>query len=252
MLKDFKIVKNETTPWACYKDPRSLLVYFVHSKCACLFYQELFLKLGWHICTVNDIDWEINRVFSYIRDPLVKHRIGIIEWFYFNNCVHLLEENANNNNFFKLLSEIGHIDHHSLSIYDHLGDKSQLVQWIPIDRPGIDHKQITVALLQQYSIVDPAIKEWFLKRPPVHVSTGFKKECSNRLMSLPTHPMITKSIEYDRCLYDNVIRPLRFEPDNFQLRVKELEKTGLDNLEAQAAADAEVESGEYLKWNTNN
>ena len=251
MLKNFKIVQNNTTPWLCYRDLSSPLVYFVHSKCACIFYKELFSKLRWEPCTVTDIDWGHNRVFSYIRNPLIKQRIGIIEWFYFNDLVHLLEENASNDNFFKLLSEIGYIDHHSLSIYDHLGDKSQLVHWIPIDQPSINHKQKTVELIEQYSTISSEIKEWFLKRLPVHVSTGFKKECCNRLIELPVHPMVTKSIDYDWCLYDSVTKPIGFEPANYQLRVKKLEETGLTNISAQEIADNEVASNEYLNWNNN-
>ena len=248
MLNNLKIVQNKTTPWTCYRDPLSPLIYFVHSKCACTFYKELFVKLGWEYCTVHDIDWERHRVFSYIRNPLVKQRIGIVEWFYANNCVSLLEENANNDNFLKLLSEIICIDHHSLSIYDHLGDKSQLIHWIPIDQPDIDHRQKTIELLEQYSTISTKIKEWFLKRQPVHVSTGFKKEYSNRLMNLPVHQMVVKSIDYDWCLYDKVTR-IGFVPDTYQIRIKQLEKTGLTNLQAQEIADKEVESGEYLDWN---
>ena len=79
----------------------------------------------------------------------------------------------------------------------------------------------------------------------VNVSTGFKKICNEKILNLPVHPLVIKSLEYDQCLYDKVVKPFGFEPGNFQIRVKELEATGLSNLAAQQVADAEVESGEY-------
>jgi hypothetical protein len=251
MLKDFEIVKNENTPWVCYKDPESSLVYFVHAKCACSFYQTLFCnRLNWKLCTVNDINWDVDLVFSYIRNPLVKQRIGIIEWFYFNNCEYLLEQNYEDDKFFKLLSEIGYIDHHSLSIYEHLGNKSRRVHWIPIDQPNVDHKQKTLDLIKQHSTIDSNLELWFLAQPPVHVSSGFKKSCNERLIKLPTHPMIIKSIEYDQTLYDSVTKPYGFEPDNFQDRVKQLLDLELSQCDAELIADQEVASGKYLNWIT--
>lgn len=251
MLKDYNIVKNKNTPWSCYADPKSNLIYFIHSKCACSFYKWVFRTLGWQICTVNDIDWDSSLIFSYIRDPIVKQRVGIIQWFYHNHCAHLLEQNFDNDKFFQLLSEIVYIDHHSMSIYEHLGDNSQKIKWIPIDQPGINHKQLTLDLIKQYSTITKELELQVLNANDINVSTGFKKMCNEKILNLPVHPLIIKSLEYDRCLYDQLVRPPGFEPTNFQIRVRELEATGLSNIESQKVADAEVESGEYLNWNKN-
>jgi hypothetical protein len=251
LLKEFNIVKNADTPWSCYADPKSNLIYFIHSKCACSFYKWIFRTLGWQTCTVNDIDWDSSLVFSYIRDPLVKQRIGIIEWFYYNHCEHLLEQNFDDDKFFQLLAEIVYIDHHSMSIYEHLGDKSQKIKWIPIDQPDINHKQLTLDLIKQYSTITEELELRVLDAAAMNVSTGFKKMCNEKILNLPVHPLIIKSLEYDQCLYDNIVKPSGFEPEYFQIRVKKLEATGLSNLDAQKVADAEVESGKYLKWNKN-
>ena len=248
MLKKFNLVDNKSTPWACFKDPRSKLVYFTHSKCACSFYKQLFLKLGWKEFTSVEIDWDDHVVFSHIRDPLNKHRIGIIEWFYFNNTTDVLKNNAENINFLTMLSQIAYLDHHSLSIHEHLGDNSSLVKWIPIDHGLIDHKQQTIEFIEQHSPIADDIKNWFITLGPKNVSTGFKKECYNKLMDLPATPLIIKSIEYDRCLYDVAIQTAAFEPTNYQLRIKQLENAGHTNIEAQRIADSEVKNGEYLKW----
>jgi hypothetical protein len=249
LSREFNLVKNKTTPWACFKDPESDLVYFIHSKCACSFYKQLFLKLGWRNFTSTEIDWNKHVVFSHIRDPLKKHRIGLIEWFYFNKKTDILENNSKNMNFFIMLSQIAYLDHHSLSIYEHLGTNSSLVHWIPIDHELINHKQHTIEFIEQHSsLIDFTLKDWFAKLAPTHQSTGFKKTCYNTLMDLPVTPLILKSIEYDRCLYDLVTKPDNFEPVNYQSRIKQLEDAGYTNVDAQQIADNEVANGEYLKW----
>ena len=248
MLKEYKLVKNSTTPWLCFRDPRSKLVYFVHSKCACTFYKQLFQKLEWQKTTTNEIDWDTNIVFSYIKDPLKKHRGGIIQWFYHNNKIDILENNANNMDFFDMLSRIAYLDHHSLSIYEHLGENSKLVRWIPIDYPLIDHKQRTIELLEQYSTVDSDTKAWFEDLTPKNVSLGFKKKCVDILMELPVDPLITKSIEYDRFLYDSVTKK-NFEPASYSRRIDYLKKQGMTQAQAEAHADTDVETGNYINWN---
>lgn len=248
MLKEFNIVKNTTTPWLCLKDPGSELIYFVHSKCACSLYKQLFLKLGWKECTTTEIDWANNMVFSYIRDPLEKHRIGIIEWFYYENKIDILKNNANDLNFFTMLSKILFLDCHSMSIYEHLGDNSALVNWIPIDQSTVDHKQLTIGLIEQYSKIDDDVREWFIKLSPANVSTGFKKECYNKLMELSVDPLIIKSIEYDRCLYDSVTKKL-YEPENYSQRINYLKSLGMSQEEAELDADRDVGTGEYINWN---
>jgi hypothetical protein len=248
LLKEFNIVKNATTPWLCLRDPGSKLVYFVHSKCANTFYKQLFLKLGWKECTTSEIDWDYNIVFSYIRDPLEKHRIGIIEWFYYEDKIDILKNNADDLDFFTMLSKISFLDCHSMSIYEYLGDNSALVKWIPIDQSTINHKQLTIELLEQYSQINNDIREWFIKLPPFHVSTGFKKECYIKLMKLPVDPLIIKSIEYDRCLYDSVTKKLH-EPENYPQRISYLKSLGMSQADAEADADRDVGTGEYLNWN---
>jgi hypothetical protein len=248
LLKEFNTVKNTTTPWLCFRDPDSKLVYFVHSKCACSFYRKLFTNLGWKVSATTEIDWTNDMVFSYIRDPLEKHRIGIIEWFYYENKIDILKNNADDPDFFTMLSRISFLDCHSMSIYEHLGDNSALVKWIPIDQPGVDHKQRTIELIQQHSKIDNQVLEWFRALKPVHVSSGFKKECYNKLMQLPVHPLIIKSIDYDRCLYDSVTKQ-QFEPENYAERIMYLKSQGMTQAQAETSADHDISTGAYLNWN---
>jgi hypothetical protein len=241
------LFKNSTTLWECFKDTKSNLVYFVHSKCACTFYKQLFSKLNWKKFVSVDIDWNTHVVFSHIRDPLTKHRTGIIEWFYYNNKIDLLYKNSENSTFFTMLSEIAYLDTHSLSIYEHLGENSNLVSWIPIDQPGVDHVQQTFNLIEQQHSIDNTVKQWFKNLPPLNVSTGFKKQCVDKLKELPPTPLIIKSIEHDNWLYDRVTKK-NFEPVNYSKRINYLKSLGMTQKDAKSHADHDVETGLFLNW----
>lgn len=241
------IITNDTTPWSCYKDPNSLLVYFVHSKCACSFYKQLFRELNWIQCTTQDIDWKNDLVFSYIRTPIIKHRAGIIEWFFANKKTNLLNQHRNNNDFFSMLAEIAYLDIHSMSIYEHLGENSFNVQWIPIDQPNINHVERTIQLLKQHSAISIEIEQWFLNLPKAHISTGFKKECINRLLAIAPTPLLIKSLEIDQILYDKV-SIIKFEPPTYSYRIIQLLENGHTQEQAETIADQEVLDGNWQKW----
>lgn len=243
-----KLVTNENTPWLCYTDPNSNLVWWVHSKCACSFYKIIFRKLGWiESNSAESKIWQDKIVFSHIRDPLVKHRIGIIEWFYFTKNIKLLQDNFENEKFFQMLSEIAYLDIHSMSIRDHLGsEKSSKIHWIPIDT-NANHVEETINFIEQHTKIDLESKNFIMNLRPIHVSTDFKKQCNQKLLKIPPTPLIVKSLEHDRYLYDLVTRK-NFEPSNYSNRISELKKQGLSQTQAEAQADLEVESGEYLQW----
>ena len=241
------LVTNEKTPWTYLRDPNSRLTYWVHSKCACSFYKKIFALLGWEEVVTNDIDWDNDIVFSYIRDPLIKHRVGIIEWFYFNNCESILKDNADNDQFFLMLSQAAYLDFHSMSILEHLGkEASSKITWIPIDTE-INHIQETINLVEQHRDISNSIKELMLNMSPYHVSTGFKKRCNEKILKIPPVPLIVKSIEYDRFLYDSVTKK-NFEPANYSQRIDYLKSQGLTQQQAEQQADHDVQTGDYLNW----
>ncbi len=241
------LVTNSETPWLCFKDPMSKLVYWVHSKCACSFYKRIFKHLGWTETNTTDIDWDNDVIFSYMRDPLVKHRVGIIEWFYFNNCEYLLKDNFGSEQFFVLLSQATYLDWHSMSILDHLGkEKVSKIIWFPIDTE-INHVGETIKLIEQHRPVPAEYKKIILEEKPYHTSGGFKKLCNEKILKIQPTPMIIKSLEYDRWLYDTVTKK-NFEPANYPQRIEFLKSRGLTQEEAEQQADNDVHTGEYLNW----
>jgi hypothetical protein len=112
--------------------------------------------------------------------------------------------------------------------------------------------QLTFEFLEKNGApVADDIKERFLCAPKENVSKVSEIKLYNMLMAENTPGEILRYIDFDRCLYAEVLNFYGFEPENYRDRVEQLKSRGLSELEAQASADQEVASGEYLKWNFN-
>ena len=237
------LVHNRDTPWLCLRHPMQDIFYWVHSKCACSYYKNILSRLLWKRCTTKDISWGQSKVFSHIRDPIKKHRTGLIEYFYYHKCQHILRDNENNDDFWLMLSRAPWLDVHSMSIWEHLGEKSDLVNWIPIDKPDFSHLDST---LDYIGFTDD--RSLMYKQPVINASTGFKKECVNRLLGISPDPLITKYLEQDQQIYDFVIRDPGFEPMKYQQKLSELLRQGVTREFAESILDQDVATGAYLDW----
>jgi hypothetical protein len=244
------LLEKYSPPMICYRHPALDLVFYPHQKCASSTYRKLFEYQNWIIIDINDIDWTRDKVFAHIRDPLVRHRKGIVEGI----CQYFPEVQE----FFltpvgaKFLTNITMVESHSYTIEKWLGHKNaSLVNWIPIDTK-LDHMQLTFDYLEKNSApVADDIKKQFLNMPKANVSTVVEIELYNMLMANSTPGEILRYIDFDRCLYAEVLNFYGFEPDNYRDRVEQLKNDGQSELDAQALADQEVASGEYLNWNFN-
>jgi hypothetical protein len=235
---------DEVVPWECYRCPGTRVVYFVHNKCASTLYDALMVKLNWESTTTQAIDWQHDIVISHIRNPLVKHRKGIIEDLinYYPSMIAPLTTAVG----LTFLSNITSIDAHSYTIRQMLGSHAVKVRWIPIDI-DLDHKQFTLDLFERHgATVSSEIKNWFFDLPKLNSSTARELAMYDALAQLDPPPVIRRLIDFDLCLYDAVLTPA--EPENFQIRVTQLIKTGLSNDAAVGQADAEVFSGQYRTW----
>ena len=199
-------ITDHQVPRECWRGPNNT-VYFVHSKCASRTYDMLMGKLGWNKITTQDIDWIEDCVFSYIRDPIVKHRKGIAEFFFYNkNLLPLSTDIINNKLWVIALSSATCLDHHSESIHNMLGKNAELINWIPIDT-GVDHKSITFNILESRGVnVSEEIKDWFLILPRVNESTATETKVFELLSLQPVPPHVLRYLDYDTILYQHVIR----------------------------------------------
>jgi hypothetical protein len=242
-------LKKHISPMACYKHPSLNLVFYPHQKCASTTYRLLFEKLEWiHIC-ITDIDWQQHKVFAHIKDPLVRHRKGIVEGIchYFPEVEDLFMTPVGS----KFLTNITIVESHSYTIEKWLGeDNAVLVHWIPIDT-NLDHVKETFNFLEKNGCpVDNSIKKWFENLPKQNESTPNEIKLYNLLMSFETPGEILRYIDFDRCLYGLVLDHYHFEPKNYRARVEQIKLAGFSELEAQHQADSEVSTGQYLNWDT--
>jgi hypothetical protein len=198
---DINPIIDQNISWPAARCPNTNLVYFYHNKCASSLYKSLFEKLKWEKTDTQQIDWEHDRVFSFIRDPLIKHRKGIVEFFIKDPYYPLIEEILKNPLWIQVLSQVLYIDHHSMSLYSQLGENATLIDFIPIDI-DYDHKQHTINLIKEYAPISADIESWFFGLPKIHESTKKGIEFFERLMQEPTHPQVLRYIDYDTVLYE--------------------------------------------------
>ena len=195
--------------WVYFKSPTSNLMYFVNYKCASSLYRNWFAKIGWEMLHLSpeQVDWENYYVFSYIRNPLIKHRNGIVEFFATQNLMALSKLNIDiDNQWADIISNIVELDGHSRTIRSILGETNSLqIDWIPIDT-SFDHKQYTLDLLELHGeyILDQDIQELY-SVGRVNESTATENEMFNKLIAMPVSNQIMNYIDFDQCIYDIVI-----------------------------------------------
>jgi hypothetical protein len=211
----------------------------------------LFEKLEWSRIDISEIDWTKDQVFAHLRDPLVRHRKGIVEGIcnYFPQEIRALF--LRDSTAVQFLSHVTIVESHSYTIEKWLGRKnSTLVHWIPIDT-SIDHVTKTLDLIESLGApVDQKIKTWFTNLPMQNKSTPEELLLYESLIKYDTPGEILRYIDFDRCLYELTTTYYGFEPNNYRERVDQLRSQNLTEMQAQEQADREVESGEYLSWST--
>jgi hypothetical protein len=236
-------------PIICYKHPSLDLVFYPHQKCGSTTYRALFQELNWLVIDISDINWDKDKVFAHIKDPLVRHRKGIVEGIsnYFTEFTDMFKDPL----AAKFLTNVTIVESHSYTIEKWLGrDRAVLVNWIPIDT-SLNHVEETFKFLKVSGATVPDnVQQWFSNLPKRNESTPDELLLYNRLMAEETPGEILRFIDFDRCLYGQVLDYYGFEPNNYRQRVDQLKLTGLTELEAQNIADQEVASGKYLEWNT--
>ena len=253
MLKDYGLDistchwQDTLVPWSCYRAGN--LIYFRHFKCATSTYLQLFdKKLKWEHTDTQQIDWDKDKVFSYIRDPLKKHYKGIVEGLTYFPGVFDFFYKTNDPNDLEFLAQLTSIEPHSYTIHRFFGDRALNVHWIPIDTT-LDHKQATYDFLQQNGYeISKDIQNWFNALPPANESTEQEKHVFNKLISTSTRPDVQRYIDFDVCLYDSITKNQHFVPHDYKKRILELKQLGNSQTEAELIADAEIKSGQYLLW----
>ena len=241
-MQKFEPLLDHHVPWLCYRSAKNAnLIYFSCNKCASTFYDAFFEKLNWIRTTTQDINWSDDYVFSYIRNPLVRHRKGIVEGL-FNFFSEMKSVFIDHPERLRFLANLTSIEAHSYSIHRMLGDNAKNIHWIPIDT-AIDHKQYTLNILALHSeIIDQETANWLIKSDKINESTVEESEFYNQLYNIKTPPEILRYLDFDICLYDKVTTP----PPHivagkyYAEKIQELLSQGLSQSEAEKIVDIEV------------
>jgi len=246
-MHKFKPLLDYHTPWLCYRSTKnSNLVYFSCNKCASTFYDAFFERLNWKKITTADINWSDDFVFSYIRDPLVRHRKGIVEGIFtcYPEMKQVFIETPQRFNF---LANITSVEAHSYSIHRMLGYNATKIYWIPIDT-DLDHRQHTLEILAKHNeIVDYETANQVITLDNANRSTVEELDFYNRLANIKTPPEILRYLDFDICLYKKSTTPPPhiFAKEFYATRIQELLEQGLSQEEAEKIVDVEA-------YNTNN
>jgi len=140
------------------------------------FYKNFVHTAGWQPMRWQDIDWQIDHVFSYIMDPIQRRHKGIAEYLFINDALHLLEDPA----FGRIISQAPFLDEHSASMRTVYGDRVDDIHWIPMNQT--DHEQaqrLTDQLLWAY---DHPAMQW--NRDYVHTTENYMGPAYRALRAL--------------------------------------------------------------------
>jgi hypothetical protein len=241
-MQKFEPLLDHYNPWLCYRSTKNTnLVYFSCNKCASTFYDAFFEKLNWIKTTTQDIKWSNDYVFSYIRNPVVRHRKGIVEGL-FTFFPEMKSVFVGHPDRLRFLANLTSIEAHSYSIHRMLGDNARHVHWIPIDTE-LDHTRYTLNMLEIHNEnIDQEIANWLIKSVKANESTVEEIEFYNQLYSIKTPPEILNHLDFDICLYDIVTTP----PPHivagkyYTERLQELLNQGLSQETAEKIVDMEV------------
>jgi hypothetical protein len=153
------------------------LVYARTLKCGSeFFYKNFVFTAGWQPTLWPDIDWQTDRVFSYIMDPIQRRHKGIAEYLFINDAMHLLDDPA----FSRIIAQAPFLDEHSASMRTVYGDRVNDIHWIPMSQT--DHEQaqrLTDQLLWEYE--HPKI-QW--NRDYVHTTENYMGPAYRTLRAL--------------------------------------------------------------------
>ena len=248
-MKIINSLLDHTTPWLCYRAPATTdLIYFSCNKCASTLYDQLFEKLEWNKITTADIDWNNDFVFSYIRNPVVRHRKGIVEGI-FSFYPYMKQVFNNNLQHLEFLANITSIEPHSYSIHRMLGDNALKMHWLPIDTE-VDHKQETFNLLKtRQQIVSKEVKNWFMSLEKANESSLEELNFYNQLSNIQIPPEILRYLDFDICLYDKIITPAPhiIAPQYYSDRIHALQAQGISQQHAEEIVDEEVYKNKHIK-----
>lgn len=192
---------NPHSEWLCLRSNN--LVYVVTLKCASSMYRSIFTRLGWEYTTLKSINWEQDKVFSYIREPH-KRRIAAVAEYASLQSPYAGTAIVCDEKYMKMMNDIFILDHHTISIRDMLGTNAELVDWIPMDT-DVDHIKMTELFLKHNGNSVDLRFAYHMSSAERNVTiAGPRKIVQDYLATLPQHTYVQSYLDYDDVLYRHV------------------------------------------------
>lgn len=166
-------------------------------------YRIIFARLGWQQTTLDTVDWQHDKVFSYIRDPHKRRIAGVAEYAALQSP-YAGTEIVCDKKYMKMMNDIFILDPHTVSIHDILGSRAELVDWIPVDTK-VDHIQMTEIFLKENGHDVDLRFAYNMSSAERNVTLGGpRKTVQDYLATLPQHTYVISYLDYDDILYRHV------------------------------------------------
>lgn len=140
------------------------------------FYNNLVQNHGWEEINFDDIDWDRQRVFSHIIDPIQRRHKAFAEYLSMTGTANLFYENSN---FRSMLKTLPVLDVHSVSLHDYFGSRVRNIDWIPMQGSHNDNIKTTEKFLQEMA----NMRMFYWNREFEHNSPRDKKQLAADIAS---------------------------------------------------------------------
>ena len=171
-MKNWKTDPTKGYRWrhrveACSCGP---LVYIRTLKCAStFFFRNLVDNYRWEEIRWMDIDWQRQKVFSHMLDPIERRHQGIAEYLFMTGTNELFYTHPG---FKEVVANAPVLDMHSQSYFDNYGSYCWMIDWIPMNISRTDLITVTNKLMASYGQV--LTDKWDMSQE--HVGAPEKKK----------------------------------------------------------------------------
>lgn len=163
------------------------LVYIRNLKCGSTFFWRNFLDtFKWWEIRWSDINWEKQRVFGHLMDPLQRRIKGMAEHLHMAGLDDLFRTNKK---FRQFIVDIPVLDSHSASYFDWFGTAAWHIDWIPVgadNKDTVDHTETLLAHYRMYTL-DRWNYAWSHPSEPNKKQTEQLLTSESNLKPLPEH-----------------------------------------------------------------
>lgn len=108
---------------------------------------NFFISLGWQPITIDEVNWDLDHVFSFIIDPVERRNRALVESIVVSGTGHLIDDPG----FQKLICYLPMSGLNSMSLTDIWQDYTNKITWLPDDLKHVDGYQLLVKFAEAHN-----------------------------------------------------------------------------------------------------